>query len=386
MKVVDRVEKIKPFFVMEFLELAKAKERAGIDIVHMEVGEPDFPPPEIVREKTEEALKENYSKYTPSLGLDKLREIVSSYYLEEGVEISPERIVITSGTTGAFLLLFFCLLDQEKTLSFSDPGYPCYKNIAILCGSKVQPVVVNEESNYMIRTADLEALEISPDVLIVSSPSNPTGTVYDEKTLEDLYQYMKERGGTLIVDEIYRGLTYDKEPETALKISDEIIVVDGLSKAYAMTGYRIGWMVVPKGLVKYIQKCSQNAFICPPSVSQFIALYAFSARGETEMMREEFRRRRDYLIPELRSMGFSIPVIPQGAFYVYAGIKKWGMDSMEFCKRALEEAHVALTPGYDFGEYRANEHVRFSFATSLERLKEGVSRLKGWLRTINPDP
>lgn len=383
MKVVERVERINPFFVMEFLEMAKAKERSGIDIVHMEVGEPDFPPPEIIKRKTEEALKADYSKYTPSLGTDELREMVSLHYEKEGVDVSPERIVITSGTTGAFLLLFFCLLDENRTLGFSDPGYPCYKNIALLCDSNLLPIPVDEESNYLIGKDNLERLDIVPDVLIVSSPSNPTGTVYDEKTLKEVFEFMKEKNGILIVDEIYRGLTYDCEPKTALLISDEIIVIDGLSKAYAMTGYRIGWAVVSKNLVPYIQKCSQNAFICPPSISQYIALYAFSAKEDLERMREEYRRRRDYLIPELKSMGFSIPVLPQGAFYVYAGIERFGLDSMEFCRRALEEAHVAITPGYDFGEYKARSHVRFSFATSMERLREGVSRLRKWLKTID---
>ncbi|MCX7858336.1 MAG: pyridoxal phosphate-dependent aminotransferase [Deltaproteobacteria bacterium] len=383
MRVVERVERIKPFYVMEFLEIAKAKEKEGIDIIHMEVGEPDFDVSKEIKEKAHEGIEKNIFHYTHSLGMVELREAISEYYRNvEGLYVSPERIIITSGTSGAFLLLFLCLLDQTKTLVFSDPGYPCYRNLAILCGSKILPIPVDEKTNYMITPESLEAFGAKPDVLVLASPSNPTGTVYTEEIIREVYEYLKEGGGILIVDEIYKDLIYDCEIKTALSISDEIIVVNGFSKTHAMTGFRVGWMVVPSHLVKPIQKCSQNVFICPPSISQYAALCAFSSKEQLLAVKKEFKRRRDFLVKELLSLGFSIPYLPQGAFYIYAGIEKWKMDSMDFCRRALSEAHVAITPGYDFGDYQAQTHVRFSYAQKMDKIEEGTKRLKAWLKTI----
>jgi aspartate/methionine/tyrosine aminotransferase len=384
MSVVERVRIIKPFYVMEFLEMAKAMEKEGIDIIHMEVGEPDFNAPEEVKEKAFEALRKNFSHYTESLGMEELRGMISEYYRQrEGVEIPIDRIVITNGTSGAFLLLFLCLLDRKKVLAFSDPGYPCYKNLGILCDSNICAIPVDKETGYTITIEHLKALESLPDVLILSSPSNPTGAVYKEERVREIYEYLSKNGKILIVDEIYKGLVYDFEVKTSLTISDEIIVVNGFSKTHAMTGFRIGWMIVPQDLIKYIQKCSQNVFICPPSISQYAALSAFSSEKNLLAMREEYKKRRDFLYSELISMGFSVPFLPQGAFYIYAGIERWGLDSMDFCRRALLEANVAITPGYDFGDYKAASYVRFSYAEKMERIEEALKRLRSWLRAIS---
>lgn len=383
MKITKRAEKIAPFYVMELLEKAKAMEAKGKNIVHMEVGEPDFATPQAVKEKAIEAINENRTFYTHSLGIPELRNKIAEYYRQvENVSISPDRVVITNGTSGAFLLLAAILLDREKTLGISDPGYPCYKTFALLVDSPVITIPVTEETAFEVTVDHLSRLKRLPHVLIVSTPSNPTGIVYHEETVYDLYRFMTRKDRIIIVDELYNGLIYGKKTRTALSLSDEIVVINGFSKTHAMTGWRLGWMVVPQALVRPIQKVAQNVFISPPSIAQYAALTAFDVTDYLEMMRKTYERRRDFMLPRLKDMGFHIPVDPEGAFYIYAGIGKWRLDSMEFVERALSEAKVALTPGYDFGLFKADSHIRFSYANSLEMLKEGCERLDAWLKTL----
>jgi aspartate/methionine/tyrosine aminotransferase len=381
--ITGRADKITPFYVMELLEKAKELERNGLQVVHMEVGEPDFASPLAVREAAMRAISDNRTFYTHSLGIPELREMISEHYFKtNGLRISPERIIITNGTSGAFLLLSVVLLDKERSLGISDPGYPCYKNFALVVGADIVSIPINEETFFEVTVDHLKALTNLPHALLVSTPTNPTGIIYREKTLRSLYEYLLQRDKVFIVDELYNGLYYNKRPDSALTISDDIIVINGFSKTHAMTGWRLGWIVVPEELVRPIQKVAQNVFISPPSVSQYAALQAFSVDDDLEMMRKTYRERRDFMIPRLKDMGFTIPVDPEGAFYIYAGIDKWGIDSMEFVERALMEAMVALTPGYDFGSYGAGSHVRFSYANSLEMLKLGCERLEVWLETL----
>lgn len=383
MEITKKSDKITPFYVMELLEKARAMEVKGENIVHMEVGEPDFVTPEAIKEKAIEAIRENRTFYTHSLGIQELRNKIAAYYYKtEGLEISPERIVITNGTSGAFLLLTAVLLDQEKPLGISDPGYPCYKNFALLADAPVIPIPVTEETNYEITIKHLNELKNIPETLIISTPSNPTGTVYHEETIYDIHKFMSEKGKLIMVDEIYKGLIYGKQSRTALSISEDIVVINGFSKTHAMTGWRLGWMVLPQALVRPVQKIAQNVFISPPAISQYAALRAFDVQDELEVMKGKYKIRRDFLLPELKKMGFHIPVDPDGAFYIYAGIDKWQIDSMTFVKRALKEAKVALTPGYDFGSFKAESHIRFSYANSLEMLKEGCKRLDLWLKNL----
>ncbi len=383
MKITKRAEKIAPFYVMELLEKAKAMEARGESIVHMEVGEPDFPTPLAVKEMAIKAIEENRTFYTHSLGIPELRNRIAKYYESvENVKISPERIVITNGTSGAFLLLSAILLDRDRALGISDPGYPCYRNFALLVDAPVIPIPVTEETAFEVTVDHLQRLKKLPHVLIVSTPSNPTGIVYQEETISDLYRFMTKKGRALIVDELYNGLIYGKRARTALALSDEITVINGFSKTHAMTGWRLGWMVVPQALVRPIQKVAQNVFISPPSVAQYAALYAFDVADDLEAMRKTYAERRDFMLSRLRKMGFHIPIEPEGAFYIYAGIGRWGLDSMEFVERALHEAKVALTPGYDFGLFKADAHIRFSYANSLDMLKEGCKRLEAWLKTL----
>ncbi len=378
-----KADRIEPFYVMELLEQAREIERTGETVVHLEIGEPDFQTPEAVKRAAIQAIQENRTFYTESLGLPALRERIAGHYQKvHGVSVSPERIVITSGTSGAFLLLSTVLLSRNRNLLLSDPGYPCYKNFGVLAGARVNAIPVSEDSGFEIRVEDLRDLKGLPHVLLIANPSNPTGTLYGPDNLGQLWDFVSEKKGVMVVDEIYSGLTYGENFRTALVISDDIIVVDGFSKTYAMTGWRLGWVVVPPALVRPIQKVAQNVFISAPTISQYAAIQALDAITEVEQMRRVYRERRDFLLPELTRLGFSVPVEPQGAFYIYAGIENWKLDSMEFVQRALHEAKVALTPGYDFGLFRADSHVRFSFANSLEELRKGCRRLDTWLQTL----
>jgi aspartate/methionine/tyrosine aminotransferase len=358
-------------------------EAKGEDIVHMEVGEPSFPTPSSVKKGAVQAIIDNRTLYTHSLGLPELRKKVAEYYLNtHQINIPPERVIITNGTSGALLLLFGALLQGGTHVVLSDPGYPCYKNMAIFVDAIVHQIPVSEDSYFEITTDHLKNLHASPDMLVLSTPSNPTGIIYRKKTLASLQQYLSSRGALLVVDEIYSGLSYDEKPSTALTISKDIVVVNGFSKTYAMTGFRLGWMVVPEDLIRPLQKCAQNLFISPPSVSQYAALFAFDSVEEIQNMRETYKKRRDYLVPRLRDLGFYVPVSPSGAFYVYAGIERWMLDSMYFVERALVDARVAITPGYDFGTFGGGSHVRFSYADDLQRLKIGCDRLQLWLKTL----
>jgi len=371
-----------PFYVMELLEQARAMEARGEHIIHLEIGEPDFPTPEAVKEAAVAAIREDRTFYTHSLGIPELRKLITDHYREnDGVRISPERIIITNGTSGAFLLLFSVLLERGMTLALSDPGYPCYKNFAALFDAAVRTIPVSAKTQFELTRTDLESGGI-PDLLIISNPVNPTGTVYREDTMMSLERTLAENRGIFIVDEIYRGLSYGGEIRTALALSDRIIVVDGFSKVFAMTGWRLGWMVVPEELVRPIQTVAQNVFISPPTLSQHAAVKAFESTAEVDSMRKFYKERRDFLLPALKKLGFRIPVDPEGAFYIYAGIEHWGIDSREFADRALREAKVALTPGYDFGSFGAGSHVRFSYATDVQKLKSGCDRLAAWLPTL----
>jgi aspartate/methionine/tyrosine aminotransferase len=385
MKIAERTRKMTPFYVMELLETAREMEAHGENVVHMEIGEPDFPTPAMVKDAAVEALRNDRTYYTHSLGLPELRRLIADHYhQEDGVTVSPDRVIVTSGTSGAFLLLCSVLLEKGKTLALSDPGYPCYKNFAALFDANVLPIPVSGNTDFEVRSQELldAGKGMVPDLLIISSPANPMGTVYREETVVALNQALAEGNGTLVVDEIYQGIVYGRTVRSALSLSDRIIVVGGFSKAFAMTGWRLGWMVVPEELVRPIQIVAQNVFIAPPTLSQYAALKAFNAVHDSTDMRKTYEERRDFLLPALALLGFRIPVKPEGAFYIYAGIEKWGIDSRTFAEQALQNAKVAMTPGYDFGSFQAGSHVRFSYATGIENLKLGCERLAAWLKTL----
>ena len=375
--------RVKPFYVMELLEKAQSLEAKGVDVVHMEVGEPDFPTPPSIRESAAKAIRDGRTFYTHSLGLKELRERIALHYAESrGVRIPPGRVIVTNGTSGAIFLLSAVLLNRGRNLFISDPGYPCYRNFGTLFEARIVTIPVSEESLFQITIEGLEESGANPHLLMISTPSNPTGTVYQQESLARIGAYVSGKGGVMAVDEIYSGLTYAGEAPCALALSEDAVVIDGFSKTYAMTGWRLGWMVVPEFLVRPMQKVAQNVFISAPTIAQHAALMAFDAKAELETMKQTYRARRDYLLPRLEQLGFALPARPDGAFYIYANIERWGMDSMEFTDRALVEAHVAITPGYDFGSYRAGLHVRFSYANTMERIEEGCRRLEKWLESL----
>lgn len=368
---------------MELLEKAQVLEARGEDIVHMEIGEPDFTTPVAIRDAGLRAIAEGRTFYTHSLGIRELRERIARYYHEvRHVDVPPDRIVVTNGTSGAFFLLCSVLLDRRRNLVISDPGYPCYRNFGTLFDARVHSIPVSAASRFEITPADIKKMRIRPDLVMLCSPSNPTGLVYRQESLDALYRAVAKKGGVMAVDEIYSGLTYGESFPSALAVSPDILVIDGFSKTYAMTGWRLGWMVVPEYLVRPIQRVAQNVFISPPTIAQHAAVAAFDAAADVAAMKQTYEERRAFLFPRLRELGFGLPAWPDGAFYIYADIARWGMDSMTFVEKALVEAKVAITPGYDFGSYQAGSHVRFSYATGIDRLKAGCDRLERWLKTL----
>ncbi|NPB05309.1 MAG: pyridoxal phosphate-dependent aminotransferase, partial [Aquificae bacterium] len=373
-----------PFIVMEILERAKELEREGRDVIHMEIGEPDLPPSPRVLEAVER-FKDKARGYTHSLGIWELREAVAEYYLRRyGVEVDPERVVITTGTSGAFSLIFSALFEPGEAVAFTDPGYPCYPNFAKIYCLRPAAVPVGPETDYELR-ADLleEATKREKNLkgFLVTSPSNPVGNVYSETTLRELAEFALERDLVFISDEIYHGLEYEKRASTALEFSDRAVVVGGFSKFFCMPGYRLGWAIVPKEWVRRLQVVAQNLFISPPTLSQLVAAEALRDESHQNFVRETFKKRRDFLYGELKEL-FEVPARPEGAFYVWAGVDRYGLGGFEFAKRLLEEAGVAVTPGVDFGRNDTEGFVRFAYASSLERLKEGVDRIKEFLKKL----
>jgi aspartate/methionine/tyrosine aminotransferase len=370
------VDRISPFIVMDIL----AKARTMPDAVHMEVGEPDLPPSERVMEAYARAIKDRKFHYTPAKGLTELRETIAGYYeTKYGVRVSPERIIITPGTSGAFLVVFSMLTDMEKRLLLSDPSYPCYKNFAYFLKTEPLFVPVHKDTRYEITT---EAVRSRDDMgaVVISSPANPTGNLYREKSVQGLVGLSEEKGFRYISDEIYHGLVYDHVEHTALEYSDRVIVINGFSKFYCMPGFRVGWMVLPEELVRRAEIIVQNIFIAANTPAQYAAVEAFDAQY-LEQVRETFKMRRDYLYGALKQL-LTVDAVPDGAFYIWADISRYSNDSMGFCRRLLEEKAVAVTPGIDFGKNRTDHYVRFAYTRDISHLKTGVERLKEFLETI----
>lgn len=375
---MGRSDSITPFLVMEILERAKELEREGRDIVHMEIGEPDLPPSPRVLEAID-CVKDKAYGYTHSLGIWELREAIANYYWETyKVDISPERVIVTTGTSGGFSLIFSALFEEGEGVVFTDPGYPCYKNFARVYCPKPISVPIGVETNFELKRELLEELKEPFKGFLVTSPSNPVGNVYSKETLKSLVEFANEKGKLFISDEIYHGLNYEKEVYTALEFSDEVVVVNGFSKYFCMPGFRLGWVIVPQRFVRKLQLVAQNLFISAPTLSQMVAVEALKDKEHLNKVKETFRRRRDFLYKELKNI-FKIEVSPEGAFYIWANIEEYSNNSFEFAKRLLEEAGVAVAPGVDFGKNNTERYIRFAYTAKVERLKEGVERIKGFL-------
>jgi len=377
--IARRMADIAPFHVMELLTRARKLEAAGRSIIHMEVGELDFTTPPQVIEAASDFIRRGQVFYTPALGIPSLREAIARFYAERyGVTVSPERIVVTAGSSGALLLALAVLLDPGDELLLPDPGYPCNRHFVRTLEGVPRPLFVGPETDYQ-PTAEGVAQHWTGRTkgLLVASPANPTGTMIAAPAMAELAQGVAGRGGALLVDEIYHGLTYGSDAETSLALSDEIFVINSFSKYFGMTGWRLGWLVAPQRFVRDIEKLAQNLYISPSAPAQHAALAAF--RPDTlallEERRTEFAARRDFMLPALRRLGFRIAAEPRGAFYLYADCSALAPDSEAFARELIEQAGVAITPGLDFGDNAPQRHVRFAYTVGLDKLEEGVARL-----------
>jgi len=382
--IAQRMNRIRPFHVMALLARARELEAAGRSIIHMEIGEPDFGTPQPVIEAGIEALRRGYTHYTPAVGLTALRERIAEFYRERyRVTVAAERVLVTPGASAALQLVLAASVDPGDTVLMTDPGYPCNRNFVYLLNGEPRGIPVDAATAYQPAPEQVQACwDERVTTLLLASPSNPTGTLLGEPDLHRLHATVAGLGGRLIVDEIYHGLTCQGAAQTALAVSDDIFVINSFSKYFGMTGWRLGWLVAPESAVADLDKLAQNLFLAAPTPAQHAALVAFDADNIAilEERRARFCERRDYLLPALRELGFDIPVTPEGAFYLYAGCSRFTPDSFRFSRQLLEEAGVAVTPGIDFGQHRAQQHVRFAYTTSLDNLREGVRRLREFLQ------
>ena len=372
--LADRLHDIAPFHVMEVLARARALEREGRNIVHLEIGEPDFPTPPTVVEAGIRALRDGHTHYTPALGLHELRAAIACRYQE----VDANCVAVTPGASGALQLALGVLLDAGDEVLIADPGYPCNRHFVRLGGGVARLVPVGPDTGYQLTAQHVaEHWSERAKAVLLASPSNPTGSVIPDYELRAIIDATHARGGEVIVDEIYHGLTYGIRPQSALAYTRDAFVVNSFSKYYGMTGWRLGWLVAPARFMSAIERLAQNLFIAANTPAQYAALAALAddTQPELERRRAVFESRRDYLLPALRSLGFSIQVTPQGAFYLYADCSAFTDDSAAFARAVLEQAGVAITPGIDFGKNRARQHVRFSYANTLEHLEDAVARL-----------
>ena len=384
----SRLADIAPFHVMELMAQAQALETEGRTVIHMEVGEPDFATADPILEAAHRFLSGGHVHYTAALGLNQLRESISGFYhTRYGLDIAPERIVVTSGASGALLLALGVLVNPADEWLLPDPGYPCNRHFVRTLEGRPVSLAVTAQSNYQPTAAQVAgAWTERTRGLLVASPANPTGTLLDRDEMTDLARIVDARGGTLLVDEIYHGLTYGIETDTALAISDDIFVINSFSKYFGMTGWRLGWLVAPQCYVREVEKLAQNLFIAPSTVAQHAALAAFHPETTAilEGRRHEFSLRRDVLLPGLRNLGFKVAAEPQGAFYVYADSSGLAADSNQLAQQLLTEAGVAATPGLDFGNNRPQEHMRFAYTIERHRIEEGLARMAAVLGSRYP--
>ena len=379
--VADRLKSIAPFRVMELMKRAAQLEAEGRPVVHFEVGEPDFNTAEPIVEAGRRALLDGHTKYTHALGTDALREALSRDYRERlGVAVPAERILVTAGASGGLLLLNALLINPGDGLLITDPGYPCNAAFPRIVGGVAQPVGLRAEEGYLPRVDDLaRAWRPNTADLLLASPANPTGAVMDGARLAEVADFVHEAGGFFILDEIYQGLTYGAPPtaDTGLRVDDRLIALNSFSKYFGMTGWRLGWVVVPQALTGPIERLAQNLFISPSSVAQQAALAALApeAMAIHEARRRRFDVRRQHLLGGLERLGFRAAAAAAGAFYLYMDVSSSGMDSYDFCWRLINEFQVAATPGIDFGEREAHRFVRFAYTTDDESIGLGIERI-----------
>ncbi|WP_165674815.1 pyridoxal phosphate-dependent aminotransferase [Metapseudomonas otitidis] len=380
-----RSRAIEPFHVMALLARANELQAEGHDVIHLEIGEPDFTTAAPIVEAGQAALAAGHTRYTAARGLPELRRAIAGFYGQRyGLDIDPERILITPGGSGALLLASSLLVDPGRHWLLADPGYPCNRHFLRLVEGSAQLVPVGPETRYQLTPHLVERHWDAQSVgALVASPANPTGTLLHRDELAALSDSLRGLGGHLVVDEIYHGLTYGVDAASVLEVDDNAFVLNSFSKYFGMTGWRLGWLVAPREAVPELEKLAQNLYISAPSMAQHAALACFREDTLTilEARRAEFARRRDYLLPALRELGFGIAVEPEGAFYLYADVSAFTQDAYAFCQHFIETEHVAFTPGLDFGRHLAGQHVRFAYTQSLSRLEEAVARIARGLQS-----
>ena len=376
--IAKRAQEIKPFIVMDVLERAHAMEQEGINIIHLEVGEPDFDVPQCVKEAVSKALEQGYTHYTHSMGNLKLREAICQHYFEKyQVTVHPDQVIVTSGTSPAMLLLFSALLERGDEVILSDPHYACYPNIISFVEGFPVTVPVYEEDGFQYRPEAIKE-KITPrtKAIFINSPSNPTGNLLSESRMRAIAEFSPY----IVSDEIYHGLVYEGREHSILEFTDRAFVVNGFSKLYAMTGLRLGYLIAPKEFVRPIQKMQQNFFISANSVAQMAGIAALgNAVEDVDRMKRIYNERRQYMVTRLKELGFGITVEPTGAFYVFANAKHLSPSSYKLAFDILEKAHVGVAPGIDFGQ-NGEGYLRFSYANSMENIAEGLDRIEHYLQ------
>ena len=398
MRISKRAERIEPFYVMEVAKAASAvaREVAHTDrpMIFLNIGEPDFTAPLPVQEAALRAVRAGATQYTHATGLEVLRERISGWYRDRfNVDVPARRIVVTAGASAALQLACLALIEAGDEILLPDPSYPCNRHFVSAAEGRAVLIPTTAEERFQLSAAKVEAAwtERTRGVLL-ASPSNPTGTSIEPGELRRIHEVVTRRGGITLIDEIYLGLSYDESfGQSALGIDDQIISINSFSKYFSMTGWRLGWLVVPEPLVPVVERLAQNLFICASTVSQYAALACFEPESiaEYERRRAEFKARRDWFIPQLDALGFKVPVVPDGAFYAWADCSAFGerlgiANSWDFAFEAMKKAHVAVTPGRDFGSAETARFVRFSTASSMAHLQESVERLRAWAGATVP--
>ena len=370
---------IDPFIVMDVMEKARKAEENGRKIIHLEVGQPSTAMPFEALKRTSQIMERNPLGYTVALGLPELRKKISGLYGRwYNLDLDPARVVITSGSSGAFILSFISLFDVAARVGIGAPGYPSYRQILKSLGMLPVDIKTSLENKFQPTKNDI--LSNSLDGLLVASPSNPSGTMLDQNELAELIETSNSVGANFISDEIYHGIQYDKKAVSALEITDQCYVINSFSKFFSMTGWRVGWMVVPEDHIRLVERLAQNLFICPPHISQVAALEALSCENELSQYIEIYRKNRQIIMHELPQIGFQNFAPPDGAFYFYVDISRYSDDSLSFCDDVLKEVGVAITPGVDFDPERGNTTIRISYARSTDEISEGINRLGNFMK------
>lgn len=380
--LASRLDQIAPFHVMELIKMAAELEQAGRSIIHMGIGEPDFPPAQPVLDAAALAMAAGKTGYTAATGLPELRRAIAQHYQDKyGLTVDPARIVITAGASAALLLACAALVEPGSEVLMPDPCYPCNRHFVAAFEGVPRLVDSGPAERFQLTPAMVEQhWNAATSGVLLASPSNPTGTSIEADALAAIVGLVRSRGGFTVVDEIYQGLTYDAAPFTALALGQDVVVINSFSKYFNMTGWRLGWLVVPPAMVPAVEKLAQNMFICASSVAQYAALACFTPQAMAifESRKAEFHRRRDFIVPALRALGFLVPVTPDGAFYVYADCSALADDADTLTRDILNEAGVVLVPGLDFGPHTARNYIRVSYATSMANLEEAVRRLHAY--------